>query len=301
MAKFRLRTKFLLSLVLVSSGLTCAPLLVVRRSVRLQLRKEIGEDLRSSLITFQDFQRQREVSLSRSAELLASLPSLKAVMTTQDPATIQDASGDIWRLAASDLFVLANRQGDVVAIPTAAPAITHSVAQELLQRSLQQDAPSYWWFGENHLYQVFLQPIYFGPPANNSTLGVLAVGHEIDDHVARDIGRIAGSEVAFRYGNLVAVSTLSPSQRSELARQIEASAGRAPQEPEEIELGSERYLAASVELAPGAVPPVHLSVLKSFDQMTSFLDNLNRLLLGLGLVAVLAGSLLVFLISDAFT
>lgn len=42
-------------------------------------------------------------------------------------------------------------------------------------------------------------------------------------------------------------------------------------------------------------------MLKSFDQATLFLDHLNRLLLGLGLAAVLGGSLLVFFISHTFT
>ena len=46
---------------------------------------------------------------------------------------------------------------------------------------------------------------------------------------------------------------------------------------------------------------LNLWVLKSFDQATAFLSNLNELLLGLGLAAVLAGSLLVFLISRTFT
>ena len=46
---------------------------------------------------------------------------------------------------------------------------------------------------------------------------------------------------------------------------------------------------------------MRLWVLKSFDQATAFLSSLNELLLGLGLAAVLTGSLLVFLISHTFT
>jgi signal transduction histidine kinase len=42
-------------------------------------------------------------------------------------------------------------------------------------------------------------------------------------------------------------------------------------------------------------------VLKSFDQAVAFLGRLNRLLLGLGLLAVLAGSALVFVVSRTFT
>ena len=44
-----------------------------------------------------------------SAELMADLPNLRALMTTQHEATIQDASSGLWRLAGSDLFILADR------------------------------------------------------------------------------------------------------------------------------------------------------------------------------------------------
>src|SRR5262249_45305876 len=118
MVKLRLRTKFLVSLLFVLIGLTCATLWMVGRTVRVQLRKQIAEDLASSLVVFRDFHRQREISISSSAELLANLPSLKALMTTHDAATIQDASTDIWRLAPSDIFVLANPSGTVLAIHT---------------------------------------------------------------------------------------------------------------------------------------------------------------------------------------
>ncbi len=57
----------------------------------------------------------------------------------------------------------------------------------------------------------------------------------------------------------------------------------------------------SLELAGPKNPSVRLSVLKSYDQATAFLDGLNRLLLALGLAAVVVGSALVFLISHTFT
>src|SRR5947209_16121734 len=87
-----LRTKFLLSLVLISALLTWATLLLVQYRVRIHAREEIAEALRNSVITFQSFQQQRESMLERSAALLATLPPLKAVMTSRDAATIQDAS-----------------------------------------------------------------------------------------------------------------------------------------------------------------------------------------------------------------
>ena len=127
--KLRMRTKFLLSMLLISAGLTCTSLLLVRRSVQTQVKKEIFADLHNSVSTFQNFQRERDLTLSRLAELLADLPTLRALMTTQDEATIQDASADLWRHGGSDLFVLADRTGKVVALHTSTPGFTKEMAQ----------------------------------------------------------------------------------------------------------------------------------------------------------------------------
>ncbi|HLB88271.1 MAG TPA: HAMP domain-containing sensor histidine kinase [Terriglobales bacterium] len=301
MVKLRMRTKFLLSMLLISAGLTCTSLLLVRRSVQGQVKKEIFADLHNSVSTFRNFQRERELTLIHSAELLADLPNLRALMTTQHEATIQDASNDLWRLAGSDLFVLADRTGRVVALHTASPGLTHEMAQESFGATLNQEGPEHWWFGAHHLYEVFLKPIYFGPATENRLLGFLVIGYEIDDKVASQVSRIAASQVAFFYGDSIVRSTLTPSQETELARQRVVRSAPDVAEPEEVQLGDERFLGASLELSARKTPSVRLSVLKSYDQATAFLDSLNRLLLALGLTAVVGGSALVFLISHTFT
>ena len=301
MVKLRMRTKFLLSMLLISAGLTSTSLLLVRRSVQTQVTKEIFSDLRNSVSTFQNFQRERELTLTHSAELLADLPNLRALMTTQHAATIQDASNSLWRLAGSDLFVLADRSGRVVALHTVSPGLTREMAQQSLGSALNQQGPEHWWFGGRHLYEVFLKPIYFGPAAENRLLGFLVIGYEIDDRVASQVSRIAASQVVFYYGDAIVRSTLTPAQEAELARQRAVPSAPAVSGPEALQLGDERFLGTTVELAGRGTPSVRLNVLKSYDQATAFLDSLNRLLLGLGFVAVVGGSALVFLISHTFT
>jgi signal transduction histidine kinase len=86
-----------------------------------------------------------------------------------------------------------------------------------------------------------------------------------------------------------------------LAREGELIPSRAALGPVDIHLADEHFLSTSVELAPGANPACYLYVLKSFDQSTQFLTSINKLLLALGFAAVVAGSILVFLISKSFT
>ncbi len=177
MRTIRLRTKFLLSLLAISAGFTAATLFIVSYSVQKRVREGLREDLSNSVNTYESFERQREATLTRSAALLANLPNLRALMTTRDAATIQDASADVWRLSGSDLLVLADRAGNVVALRTTATGFADVAAQELMRRSLEKGEARDWWFGGDHLFEVWIQAIYFGEPSQNSTLGFLAVGH----------------------------------------------------------------------------------------------------------------------------
>ena len=298
----RLRTKFLLSMVAVSATLTFATLLVVQHTVQQQVRQGIQRDLQNSVSAFHNFQRQREATLERSAALLADLPNVRAMMTTRDAATIQDASRDLWHLSGSDLLLLADASGRVVALQATPQEITVRQGQEFFPQVVSREETRHWWFVEGHLYEVFLQDIYFGPVSEHKVLGYLVLGYEIDDRLARELSRISASEVAFRYGDTIVRSTLKAAQESELLHVApRKSSTGATLEPDQIRLGEERFLATSVSLPSPGEPALNLWVLKSFDQATAFLRSLNELLLALGLTAVLAGSLLVFLISHTFT
>ncbi|MGD0906472.1 MAG: ATP-binding protein [Candidatus Acidiferrales bacterium] len=301
MSKIRLRTKFLLSLATISAGLTAATLITVSYTVRKQVGASIREELRDSLSTYQSFARQREDTLTRSAILLANLPNVRALMTTEDAATIQDSFADLWRLSGSDLLLLANRAGNVEALRTLSEGLKSSKAQELLRRSLDRGESQDWWYGGGHLYEVWIQPIYFGAPSQKTTIGLLAVGHEIGERAAKDFGKIASSEVAFNFGETQVASTLDTSQQRQLAGEIHRNPKSLSGEAEEVQLENERYLAETLSLSPAGSAAVSLTVLKSFDKATLFLSELNRVLIGLGLISVLAGSGLVFLISDRFT
>ena len=114
------------------------------------------------------------------------------------------------------MFLLADRTGRVVALHTASPGLTREMAQQSLAGTLSDESSGHWWFGGQHLYEVFLRPIYFGPAEENRLLGFLVIGYEIDDRLTSQVGRIAASQVAFYYGDAVVKTTLTPVQESEL-------------------------------------------------------------------------------------
>jgi signal transduction histidine kinase len=145
-----------------------------------------------------------------------------------------------------------------------------------------------------------VQPVYFGSKTEGPLLGFLIIGYEIDDRLAREVGKVSASQVAFSYGDEIVATTLPPGQAQSAGLRTLAT-GSSQTAPRNIEVGNENFVATSLDLSGQQEIPVRLTVLGSYDQAAKFLDNLNRLLLLLGFTAVLVGSALVFLISYTFT
>lgn len=292
MALLRLRTKFLFSLVLITSGLTCAALLIVGHAAQSEAQRQIEEEAHNAILTFQVIQHQHQAALRHKADLLAAL----ALMRNGDATTIRDASQDPWQSEDCNLFLLADARGKVVALQTTEEQFPAAAAERLLDRSLRSKKSAGWWFSGQRLYQVVLRPVYGSADLKRTRLGTVVVGRVIDASSVRELRRISSSEVAFRYGGSIIVSTLAPLDEDSLAQQV----GNRPI-PQLIQIDGEKYFASSMDLTPGVRGGISVIVLKSYSQAIEFLTRLNHLLLGLFLVATMVGAGLVFFISDAFT
>jgi signal transduction histidine kinase len=116
--------------------------------------------------------------------------------------------------------------------------------------------------------------------------------------VAHELSQVAASEVVFRSGGNFVRSTLLPNQDAELS--LTHLALWVAASPSEITVGNERFLAKEIQLS-NAPANVHLTVLKSLDQSRSFVRRLDRLLVELGVVALLLGAALVWIIARSIT
>jgi signal transduction histidine kinase/CheY-like chemotaxis protein len=291
----RLRTKFLLSLVLVIAALTFSTLLIVGRAAEEQVQKAVEQDTRNSVLTFQNIRAERQLELNRQAEIFSTLPAVKALMAGE-VAKAQTASDEVWRSTNLDLFALSDWTGKIVALHTAFSGFSRSSAEEMFSQSRGVGESGGWWFGHGHLYQVAMRPVELGSPDTQLHLGTVIVGREIDSQVAREVGRIALCQIAFRYGDQPVVSSLSPLDEQQISSELPHSfrSGR-------IEIENQRYLVSSVNLTPTLKPPLTLTVLKPCDDAFAFLARLNHRLILLGFLAVFIGGTLVFLISRTFT
>jgi len=145
MTRLRLRTQLLIATLLVTPALTGASLLILRHMVRGDVRTQVTEGIDASVRAFESMQKQRDLQLSRAAAMLAELPTVKALMTTEHALTIQDGSKPYWRLAGSDLFALMSSDNRVKAVHMSKGVWSPEVVERHFQESLSRGEESGWW------------------------------------------------------------------------------------------------------------------------------------------------------------
>src|ERR1700692_2373162 len=224
MTRLRLQSQLLLSSLLIICALAGAILLIIRQTVRTQIADQVKYSTEASFQEFEKVQRQLQMQLSRTASLLAEIPTLKALMTTRDAPTIQDGSTPFWRLAGSDLFLLADPEGRVVALDVTQKGLNREAAEGYLGTSLQEGQESAWWYSGGRLYWVFLRPILAGTGSNAKVLGLVAIGYETNSRIAEQLGFVAESKIVLLADARIIASTFSPEEAAIIQRRIIAGA-----------------------------------------------------------------------------
>jgi signal transduction histidine kinase len=286
MRDFRLRTKLLLFLIPATAALSCATLLVVSYSGQQHARQEVAAAAHTSVLTFDVLLHQHQKVLARKADLLATRAAMAGDGAHGDET---HSSADTLESDGSDLVAVADESNKIAVLHSSQSSFRVAEAQEMLRQSVEKGSASDWWYVGGSLYQVALQKIGRGS-------GTLIVGREIDYRVMHDMGRITASQVIFSYDRNIVASTLGPIEEQEAGKKLQNALW-----PRQLEIGGYQFFADSLVLNSGSGPVARLTVLKSYSEATAFLTRLNHLLLALGLLAVLAGAGLLFVVSDTFT
>jgi signal transduction histidine kinase len=301
--RFRMRTTLLVPLLFVSFGWTVISLLILRVIVQQQTHTDLTSDLRHSVTTYQNLQGQRTEMLRREAELLAALPTLKALMTSNDTDTIEDAGAAFWQTSKSDLFALFGTDGKLITVYANGAQPDRPTMQTLMQRHLHDGEAPFYLALNGQLYEVATQQLIFGGESNGTPLGFLAVGYAIDDKVAREVSQAAEAEVAFTADGSIVATTLSPQLQQQFRAQFSQLGDSA--EGRTIKLAAQQYLATAVPLTqPGqdvSNGAPQLIVLKSFKQGQALARRVNQWVVFLGFLALAAGTIILLSISRSIT
>jgi signal transduction histidine kinase len=301
MSHLRLRTQLFLATLLTICALTGGLLLIIRHTVIIETDRQVRDGTEDSIRAFEGVQHQRESQLSSSAAMIADLPPLKSLMTTGHAPTIQDASTTYWKLAGSDLFVLAKPDGEVVAQHVTDPGFPPEAAERDLKRSVDQSDTASWWYDNGRLYWVFLRNITAGAGAESRDLGILAIGFQVNSSVAQQMALVAQNQIALSTDHEIIASTLPQNDEAMLAELIRKSDPQTRPESTEVALATDHYAIAST-LLHGALPsPVRCYVMMPLAPIDTFMSRLTRTISVLGISAVVFGALLIGFVSRAIT
>jgi len=287
----------LFGMAVVTLIVTSLCALIIRHRWRGQITDDLSRDLEHSVIAFQDLQDERFAALDRENALLAENSTLKALMTSGDDLTIQDGAVEFWDLSGTDLFALANSSGRVVATYSKSPK-QNSRLRDKLSAVLSSNGTHYLIDGQS-LYACSLRPFYLGTDQNGTLLGYVIIGVSIERTV-RQISKPTGVEATFLSGGKIVASTLAPSDQSGLAANPSLLSGTAKM-PTAVQLGDSQFLAATEDLSSSASSPLQLVVLKSLEPAKRSIDEMDRMVLSAGLLALICGTVLMITLSRLVT
>lgn len=240
--------------------------------------KTIEKEVGASFQAYESLWRARAEELSSVSLVLSRMPDIRAAFGTKDAATIQDTATDVWsRLGQSgSLFVVADPKGEVIA-QVGPPKSLPELSFISKAAKFPQQARGFVTLGDQ-LYQIVLTPVYVATEQSPALLNVLMVGTAVDaEHVAELKQATGGSDFVFFVGERVAASTLDVEN---VARHLQ---------------NSKEYYSSKFPLTDIQGREVgHLSILRSFKEARTRIDEMSWNLIMLWIAANIAGLIVTY-------
>ena len=232
----------------------------------------------------------------RMARLVADLPKLRAAADTDDPPTVQPIAADYRDRIKSDLLVVSDQKGRVLAVigddggapwPPETRQPTLDEVETFLPRT-------------RGLLQVVSVPLVLDPDALSPLeprIARVTVGFYVDDRLAAQFKGQTGSEIVFAAGGRILASTL-PHDSDAALRTVTGRSDIAT-----VRLGRDEYMALSRPLRGAAGAPVDgaVLVLRSRTERLRFLNTVRAGLVAAFVVTILLATVLSFAVARTVT
>ena len=289
---------------LTSALLAVLSIAVAIYLVNVRVTREAESALQREIVTTGELVDQlrttRTQTLTTMARLIADTSKLKAAVDTDDPPTVQEVADDYQQQLESNLLLVTNKSGGVLATVGASPRAAFVVAnqpaiggarvgQEGVSLLAQPDG----------ILQLVTVPIVLGREVPE-ILGTLSAGFLLDDAFASHLKTVTGSDIALGLDGRILAMTL-PRQHSATLADLLHRSDRA----RDVRIGTEDYVVLARPLARrdqagGAAGAVAL-ILRSRTEHLRFLETLQAGLGATAIVAVVLATLLSFAVARTIT
>ncbi|HYC00311.1 MAG TPA: ATP-binding protein [Candidatus Limnocylindrales bacterium] len=248
----------------------------------------LAKDLTAADQTVAEVFRLRSQELSVQTRMLAGVPQIRAVIDTPglDHATVLDAAQDARQMVGSDLLLLVDDRGRLLASATephrhgtneaAAASVATALSGQVFEGMLVTEAG---------IYQVVGAPIAF---ADEKVAGALVTGFAVGDQLLSTLEKMTNAHVALWSSSVVQVSMSARPVFGQLAPKLVGTPGAMTT----IDIEGGRYLLRVGEIGQTGVS---YALARSLDAELGFYKALRTRLLATGaavLVIALAWGLL---------
>jgi sigma-B regulation protein RsbU (phosphoserine phosphatase) len=179
--------KFRSALILAGLGLVLAVLAATLGTVAVVLNRaariDAADDLARAHVAFNDLLQLRRTLHRSEAHVVAEEPRLKAVAATQDitPETVMGVARELRRAIGSDLFLITDAEGRVLADVDDPAAHGASMRDNpVVGSALKESSSSGVWTERGAVYEVEARRLGFG----ETTVGVVVLGYRLDGRFA---------------------------------------------------------------------------------------------------------------------
>ena len=295
-----LRSRIFLALALLTVLSVGVAIYLVSERVTREAENSLRREIATTSTLVEQFRTTRTQSFTMMARLIADAPKLKAAVDTNDPPTVQDTADDYQAQLNSNILLITNRKGTVLATVGASPGTGDVVArQPAVKAALAGHEGVSLLPQPDGILHLVTVPMVVGL-AQPDILGTLSVGFLLDDGFAGQLKQLTGSDIAFAMEGQVLSSTLPPEERAALSSVLRRGAAVT-----NIQLHGEEFAARPMPLTTGdAAPegggPIAL-ILRSRTEQLQFLSEIHTELAVTAIVAVLLATLLSFVVARTIT
>ena len=290
---------FLTSALLAVLSIGAAIYLVSVRVTR-ELEESLQHEIRSTGVLVEQLRTTRAQTFSIMARLVADAPTLKAALSTDDPATVQNNAPIYQNQLNSNLLLVTNKNGDVLAtVGKSSRAALAAATQPSIRKAIGGGESLSLIPQPDGILHLVTVPITVGI-SHPDILGTLSVGFLLDDAFAEQLKQVTGSEIAFGMDGQILASTLPRDARPALSALLDGSTANA-----NVTLHDEEYVALPLSLsqvspAGAAKGPVAL-ILRSRTEQLRFLHTIHTELGVTAVIAVILATVLSFAVARTIT
>jgi len=294
-----LRTLLILAMTAFAAAILFATVQSVGAIFGRAAERDVASELARSAAVFETLRQDRVARDRAEARVVAEEPRLKAVVATEGIShkTVHEMAAEMMRTVKSDLFLLTDAEGTLLADVADAAATGFDLSEDpVVKAAIQSGEATGVWTHRREVYEVVACRLVFG----KATVGFLVMGHRLNDPSFATFRRLTGTEamLVLDGGNAAA----SPFEG--IRPRGDALAGLPPpaEAPATRSLENVRYLATAAPLLSyRGDRALRVAFFRSLDAALAPVRRLQRTLYAIAFGALAVAIVLAALLSRALS